>query len=152
VVVWPRVTDWLAGVAEMVKSGAGPLVVTVRVGDALWLKEPLAPLMVRAKAPVAAAAEAVRVKVELPDPVIEAGLKAAVTPEGNPAADSATVPLNPLSALMVTVKVVWLPCATVREPGEAERVKSPPAVGVALASFELPLSGWVPQLARAVTT
>jgi len=37
--------------------------------------------------------------------VAEAGLKLAVTPEGNPVAVNATVPVNPPSGAMVTVLV-----------------------------------------------
>ena len=86
----------------MVKSGAGPATVTVNVGVAEWTNEPLVPVMVKMTVPVDAVAEAVSVKVEVPDPFIEGGLKFAVTPDGNPLTLSATVPLKPLSAPVVT--------------------------------------------------
>ena len=99
----PRVSDRLAGEAEMVKSGAGPGAVTVKFGEAAWTNAPLVPVIVNGTVPVDALAEAVRVKVEEPAPVIEEGAKLAVTPDGNPLTLSATVPVKPLSALVVTV-------------------------------------------------
>jgi hypothetical protein len=47
----------------------------------------------------------------------------AVTPAGNPEADSVTLLLNPFSAVTVTVLVTLLPCVTVSIPGLAESVK-----------------------------
>ncbi len=93
----------LAGATAMLKSGAGPAAVTVSVGVAEWANAPLVPAIVNVTVPVDALAEAVRVKVEVPDPVIEVGLKIAVTPDGTPVTPSVTVPVKPLSAPVVTV-------------------------------------------------
>ena len=41
--------------------------------------------------------------IEVPDPVTDVGLKLAVAPTGNPLALSATLPLNPSSAVIVPV-------------------------------------------------
>jgi hypothetical protein len=43
------------------------------------------------------------VSVVDPEPVIWAGLKPAVAPDGSPLAPNPTVPLNPFSALALTV-------------------------------------------------
>jgi len=51
-------------------------------------------------------------------------LKEAVTPVGRPEAASATVPVNPFVGVTVIVLVPLAPCATVKEEGEAERLKS----------------------------
>lgn len=55
--------------------------------------------------------------VELPEVVIEAGLKLAVMPLGNPLAVNETLPLNPLSVPMLTVKLVLLPATIACEVG-----------------------------------
>ena len=46
--------------------------------------------------------DTVRVKSDVPEPVIEVGLKLPVTPDGTPVADRATAELNPPEPLMVT--------------------------------------------------
>jgi len=97
------VVERLAGATATVKSGAGPAPVTVSVGVAEWANAPLVPAIVNVTVPVDALAEAVRVKVEVPDPVMDGGLKVGVTPDGNPVTPSVTVPVKPLSAPVVTV-------------------------------------------------
>jgi len=87
----------------MVKSGAGPGAVTVKVGEAAWTNAPLVPVIVKVTVPVDAPAEAVRVKVDEPAPFMDDGLKMAVTPDGNPVTPSATAAVKPLSAPVVTV-------------------------------------------------
>jgi hypothetical protein len=47
--------------------------------------------------------------VELPDVLIDTGLKLAVIPLGNPLAVNETVPENPFKEPTVTVKLVLLP-------------------------------------------
>jgi hypothetical protein len=64
------------------------------------------------------------VSVELPEALIEAGAKLALTPVGSPDAVNATVPVNPFSAATVVVKVVELPAATVCDTGDADKLKS----------------------------
>ena len=63
------------------------------------------------------------VMVELPAPVIDAGLKPIVTPEGWPEAVKATAELNPPVTVLLIVELPELPCATVMDAGDAERLK-----------------------------
>jgi hypothetical protein len=83
-----------------------PAVVIVSVMLAVWLRFPLVPVTVTVAAPTVAVLEAV--KVTLLVPVVDAGLKLAVTPVGRPLAASATVPLNPFEGATV---IVLLPVA-----------------------------------------
>src|SRR6266404_3247515 len=80
--------------------------------------------MVKVRVPVVALLFTVTVKVELPDPATEVGLKVAVTRAGNPLTLRLTVPVNPLTAPIVTVYLPVAPRATVRLAGETEIVKS----------------------------
>jgi len=66
------------------------------------------------------------VMVEVPAPVIEVGLKPTVTPVGCPLADKEIAELNPPVTVLVMVDCPELPCATVTEEGEAERLKPGP--------------------------
>jgi hypothetical protein len=72
--------------------------------------------------PKVALLEAVSVRVLLP-PVVEAGLKLAVTPPGNPLALKFTL-LVKMARLIVIVLVPFAPRFTVRLPGFAVSVKS----------------------------
>ena len=76
--------------------------------------------------PVVAVPLAVNVRVELPLPgaAIEAALKLAVTPVGNPATDSPTAELNPPLTVVVIVELPDVPCARDRLEGDATTVKS----------------------------
>ena len=69
---------------------------------------------------------AVRVKVELPLPgaAIEVGLKAAVTPEGSPEAESETAELKPPLTVVEMVLVPEAPCTTETLAGDALTAKS----------------------------
>ena len=75
--------------------------------------------------PVVAVLLAVSVRVELPLPgaAIEAGLKLAVTPAGNPEADNATAELNPPLTVVEIVELPDVPCVTETVAGEALIVK-----------------------------
>ena len=53
------------------------------------------------------------VKVEVPFPATEDGLKLEVAAEGKPVTLKVTFPLNPFRAEIVAVYVVELPCTTV---------------------------------------
>lgn len=94
-------------------------------------------------APVVAVLLAVRVRVELPLPgaAMEAGLKLAVTPAGNPEADSATAELKPPLTVVEMVLVVELPWVTLSKLGDAVTLKSGVAcfqtseIGVAVAAL-----------------
>jgi len=90
----PGVNMRLAGLTEIVKSGR---VITVKLMVVLIVVEPLVPVMVMGTgdAGTVAFAAAVKVRVLIPDPpVIDAGLNAAVIPDGNPVTLSVTVPEN----------------------------------------------------------
>ena len=63
-------------------------------------------------------------KVQLPDPVIDAGLQLASMPAGIPLSTNPTVPENPFDAATLTVKLVLLPAVMVCEEGAAEIEKS----------------------------
>ncbi len=63
-------------------------------------------------------------RTDVPEVAIEVGDKAACMPEGSPLTVSPTVPVNPLSAATLTLKLVPWPAATLCEPGVAEREKS----------------------------
>lgn len=65
------------------------------------------------------------VSVELPEPgaASEAGLKLAVTPEGNPEADSVTAASKPSTTVELIVEAALLPLTTETEFGEAASVK-----------------------------
>jgi hypothetical protein len=73
-------------------------------------------------------APTVMVMVDVPAPVIEVGLNPTVTPDGCPLADNDMTPSNPPVTVLVMVEVPALPCTTVSEDGEAERLK-PGAAG-----------------------
>jgi hypothetical protein len=83
---------------------------------------PLVPVTVNV--PWSALAAVLTVSVEVPEAATGFLEKVALAPEGRPAAESATLPVNPLWAEMLTESVVDFPCFTVREPGEIAMVKS----------------------------
>jgi hypothetical protein len=98
----PRLIVRLAGFAESVKLGAA----TVRANVVERVSPPPAPLMVTLAVTIAAVLEAVRVSVLLP-PVVEAGLKLAVTPLGNAPTLKATL----LVKLVRLIVIVLAPLA-----------------------------------------
>ena len=103
-------TDTFAGLAERVKPGVA-CGLTVRLTEALCVRLPLVPVTVTFVVPEAAVLDAVKVKVLVP--VVDAGLKLAVTPVGRPLAARATLPLKPPSGLIVTVLFPVPPCVIV---------------------------------------
>ena len=76
--------------------------------------------------PVVAVVVAENVSVELPLPgaAMDAGANAAVTPAGNPDADSETAELKPPVTVVEIVLVPELPCVTDTLVGDALTVKS----------------------------
>ena len=68
-----------------------------------WLKLPLAPVIVKVRVPLVARLPTRTERVEVPEPVIEVGLKVGVTREPWPLTLKLTVPLKPFTAPMVTV-------------------------------------------------
>lgn len=101
----PWVMVKLVGDAESVKFGGG---LTVRESVVELDRLPEEPVIVTEAAPVVAVLAAVRVNVLAPV-VVLLGLNDAVTPAGKPDADKLTLPLNPLSALMVMLLVPLAP-------------------------------------------
>jgi hypothetical protein len=81
------------------------------------------PLMVSVNVPIAAVALALRVSELLL--AVPGGLKDAATPLGRPEADKLTMPLNPLSGLMLMTLVAVFPWTTLKLPGEAISAKVP---------------------------
>jgi hypothetical protein len=115
----PTVTVWLAGAMAIEKS------VTVSVTPAaVCNRGALVPETVRVELAAGVVLEVVTVMVEVPAPVIVAGLKLAVAPAGNPATVGVTIPLNPFTAVVVTVYVVLPPAETVCVDGVTATVKS----------------------------
>jgi hypothetical protein len=68
---------------------------------------------------------AVTVIVVFPEPLTEVGLKLAVNPAGRPLTVKVTVPVNPPEGVTVTVYVAEPGSLIVREPGVADKLKSP---------------------------
>src|SRR5262249_50826315 len=77
--------------------------VTFRLTPAVWDNPPLVPRIVRLEVAAGVEVEVVTVRVEEPDPPIEAGLKLPLAPEGSPLALRETVPPKPPFGLMLTV-------------------------------------------------
>jgi hypothetical protein len=113
-----RFIDRIAGLARTAKSGAG----TTRLIVAVRVRLPPVPVTVTVAEPRAAVGDTASVSVLLP-PVVEAGLKLAVTPFGNPLALKATL-LVKMARLIVIVLAPFAPRFTVRLAGLAESVKS----------------------------
>lgn len=94
----PAVTVWLAGLILMVKS------VTLSVTPAaVFALGPLVPVTVSVELAAGVLLEVVTVMVEVPAPEMVPGLKLAVVPAGNPVTAGVTVPVNPFTAVVVTV-------------------------------------------------
>ena len=71
--------------------------------------------------PATAVEATVKVRAEVPAPVIDVGLNAAVTPVGKPETESAIAESKPPLTVLVTVDDPAAPCAT--ETAVAERLK-----------------------------
>src|SRR5215475_4326058 len=110
-----------AGVTVTPPVPVSPFTVRLKVVERVRL--PPVPLTVTFTVPVVAALEAARVSVLLA-PVVDGGLKVAVTPLGNPAALKATLLANPPTRLMLMVVAALAPRFTVRVDGFADKVKS----------------------------
>jgi len=114
------VTETVAGLDASEKSGFGGAV-TVNVIFVAAESVPLDPLIVTVAVPAVAVLDAVNVSVL--EPVVEAELKEAVTPAGNPLALRATLPLNPPVGVTVIVLVPLDPMVTPMLEGLAAREK-----------------------------
>jgi hypothetical protein len=82
------------------------------------------PVTVMVEVPNGVEVEVAIVSVELPEPLIDAGLKLAVAPAGKPLTLRFTLSANPLEELTVMVEVPVLPRPTLIELGDAEMLKS----------------------------
>ena len=67
---------------------------TISVAVVECVRLPLVPVMVSVKEPVDAALEVEMLNIELPEPLIEVGLKLPVAPLGNPVTLRFTVPVK----------------------------------------------------------
>ena len=118
------------GETEIVKFGSA---VTVKVRFAVSVMaedpEPETPVIVTVAAPTVAVFVATSVSVLPAEPVTEAGLKVAVTPEGRPLMVRATALSKPFTAVTVTPSVTVVPCSMLT--AAAEMLK-PGAVVVAI--------------------
>ena len=74
-----------------------------RLTVAEWLRLPLTPVIVKVRVPLVACLVVNTLRIEVPDPATPVGLKLPVTRESSPATLRFTVPVNPFTALMVTV-------------------------------------------------
>ena len=96
----------------------------VSVNVVEWLKLPLVPVMVKVRVPNAALRPTVTVRVELPEPVMDVGLKLVLTRDPWPLTLKFTVPAKPFSPVTVTVDVPLVLRGTVMLVGESEIEKS----------------------------
>jgi hypothetical protein len=117
----PRFIVRLAGLAASAKSGVA-CALTVRLIVVVRVSPPPVPVTVTTAGPSVAVAEAVKVTALLA-PVVEAGLKLAVTPVGNPVALNATPPVNPPVRATVIALFAVEPLVTFTFAGFAESAK-----------------------------
>jgi hypothetical protein len=96
----------------------------VRVNVVEWLKLPLVPVMVKVRVPGVALRPTVTVRVEFPEPVMDVGLKLALTRDPWPLTLRFTVPAKPFTPVTVTVDCPVVLRATVMLVGESEIEKS----------------------------
>src|SRR5437868_1313927 len=107
--------------------------VTARVALAEWVALAPVPVTVNELLPAAAEKLAESVSVEESPEVMVAGLNEAVTPAGNPDAESATDVGPPATTFAVTVYVVDPPWATEALAGERESENSGTTASVTVA-------------------
>ena len=118
----PRLIVRLEGLGEREKSGVAGWF-TVRLIVVVRVRPPPVPVTVTVAGPRVAVLEAVKVRTLLV-PVVEVGLKLAVTPVGNPLALNATLPVKPPLRVIVIVLVPLAPRLIVRLEGFGESAKS----------------------------
>ena len=110
------------------KSGVGGAL-TVRLMGILCVRPPPAPVIVTVACPVVAVFDAAKVRA-LAFPVVEGGLKLAVTPAGNPLALNATLSVKPPVRVMVIVTIPLAPRSIARLVGFAASEKSGTGCGL----------------------
>lgn len=118
----PRATDSVVGDALRVKLALGAAVM-VRETVVFCVMLPLVPVTVMVYVPVAAPEATVKVNCEVPAPVMEVGLNAAVTLDGRLDADSPIDASKPPETVVVMVEVPELPWTTETDAGNAEMAK-----------------------------
>ena len=94
--------------------------VTVSEKVAVCVMPPPTPDTVMVYVPAAVVEATVSDKVDVPEPVIEVGLKVPVTPVGRPLTDKATAESNPSTTVDVMVELPLEPCRM--ETDVAERL------------------------------
>jgi hypothetical protein len=107
--------------SEATGGGVAGAVFTVRNREFFELKLPEVPVIVIVAVP--SVAELLAVSVRTLVPVVEVGLKDAVTPEGSPDAVRLTLPANPSASVTETLVVDEEPCATGTLAGESVNQK-----------------------------
>jgi hypothetical protein len=128
--------EWFSSITITTWSGGAipKTLVCGTVNDTLvlWVTPPPLAVTVTLDVPVIAVLPTVNVNVELPPPgaAIDAGLKLAVTPVGNPDAESDTAELNPPVTDVEIVVLPEFPCVTERLAGDAATVKLGAAAGL----------------------
>ena len=96
---------------------------TVTLTVVVWLNVPLLPVTVIVYVPVLVLLDTVIVSVDVPEVVIDVGLRLVVSPFGA-VEESETAPVNPLRGFTVIVEVPEDPLLMVKDVGEAETEKS----------------------------
>ena len=91
---------------------------------------PPVPVIVIRKVPVGAFLATVRVKCDVPEPVMELGLKLPVTPDGMPVADKVTAEAKPPATVNVTTANPLWPRSRSPDVGETEMLKEPVVAAV----------------------
>jgi hypothetical protein len=118
----PRLIERLGGDGEREKSGVGGAL-TVRLMVVVFVRLPPIPVIVTVAGPVVAVVDALSVRL-LVDPLVDVGLKLAVTPPGNPLALNATLPVNPPVRVMVMTLLPLAPRLIDRVAGFVDSKKS----------------------------
>ena len=98
--------------------------VTTRLAVVWWIVVPLVPVTVNVNVPRGVLPLVLTVIVDVPGATTEPGEKVAVTPDGRPDTERATVPPNPPCEERFTVYDVDLPRLTLLEDGATESPKS----------------------------
>jgi len=99
-------------------------------------KLPFIPVTVKVKVPRAVFLVVVTFRVDVPWPITETGLSDAELWAGAPLTARPTTPLNPFTAVIVTVYVDVVPRRIIWLAGDTETVKSGGAATVTLAGAE----------------
>jgi hypothetical protein len=89
--------------------------VTLSASGAEWLNAPDFPAIETVEVPFAAVFATDRVRTL--EPAVPAGLNTAVTPEGSPDTENASIPANPLTPATLIVADPTVPWGMLRLPG-----------------------------------